>query len=155
MIRFSLLPASLVLAGLGIQAARAQVSVDHAWSRATPPHVTTGVLYLTLTSPIADRLVGITTPMAQTAELHQTEMTGTMSQMRGMDGGLVLPAGKPVSLSPGGYHVMLMGLKAPLKAGESLPVHLTFQTAPPVDVVAQVRALGAVAGPAMAGMPKG
>ncbi len=142
MLRTALLPAGLVLAGLSPSPAFAQVTADHAWSRATPPHASTGVLYLTLTSPVADRLVGVSTPAARMAEIHRSDMAGGVMQMRPVAGGLPLPAGQPVSLAPGGYHVMLMGLASPLRAGADLPVHLTFQTAPPLDVVAHVEPLG-------------
>ena len=145
MIRPSLLSAGLVLAGLSATPAWAQVTVDHAWSRATPPHATTGVLYFTLASPVADRLVAVSTPAARTAELHQTEAAGDVMTMRPVDDGLALPAGKAVTLRPGGTHVMLMGLTAPLTAGARVPVHLTFQSAPAVDLVATVQPLGTAA----------
>ncbi len=149
MLRTSLLPAGLVLAALSTTPAMAQVTVDHAWFRATPPNATTGVLYFSLASRVADRLVGVSTPAAHMAELHQTEMSGNVMEMRPIEGGLALPAGKTVTLAPGGTHVMLMELTGPLKAGTSLPVHLTFQSAPPVDLMAIVQPLGA------AGAPKG
>ncbi|WP_158747250.1 copper chaperone PCu(A)C [Acidisphaera sp. L21] len=150
MSRLSLMSAGLVLAlAWAASAQSSQITVDHAWSRATPPRGTTGVLYLTLTSPTGDKLLGVSTPAAASAELHRSQTTGTVMQMRPVEGGLDLPPGKPVTLGPGGYHVMLMGLKMPLKAGSDVPVHLTFQTAPPLDVVARVQGLGG----GMADMP--
>lgn len=136
--------AGLALAG-GLPAAlaqSAQVTVADAWARPTPPHATTGVIYLTLTSAADDRLVGASTPVAREASIHRTTQSGGVMQMRPVTGGLVLSAGKPVALSPGGYHIMLMGLKAPLHAGQSIPLHLTFATATPVDVTVTVRPLG-------------
>jgi copper(I)-binding protein len=106
---------------------------------------------MTLTSPTEDRLVGILTPIAQQAELHRTTNQGGIMRMRPVVGGVELPAGKPVSLRPGGYHVMLTGLKTSLQAGQSIPLHLTFAHAAPVDVEATVRPLTAGSG-SMPGM---
>jgi copper(I)-binding protein len=144
--RLMLLPAALVLAGLCAIPGYAQsppVIVDHAWARATPPRAAAGALYFTLSSSAGDRLTGISTPAAQTADVHEMQMNGDVMRMRPVEGGLALPAGTPVVLAPGGYHVMLMGLKAPLKAGTDIPVHLTFQKAPPVDMLVPVQAIGA------------
>jgi periplasmic copper chaperone A len=148
----------------GITAVQAQgnasVTVSDAWARATPPHAATGAAYLTLTSPAADTLVGVSSPVAAEAELHSMTMEGNVMHMRPVEGGLDLPAGKPVTLAPGGTHVMLMGLRAPLKQGQGVMLHLTFRNAPPEDVTARVEALGAKGPPAggsgqgsMAGMP--
>ncbi len=70
-------------------------------------------------------------------------MDGTIMRMRSVPGGLVLPAGQAVTLTPSGYHLMLEGLRAPLRQGSAVPVHLVFQKAPPVDVQAQVQSVGA------------
>jgi hypothetical protein len=61
--------------------------------------------------------------------------------MRPVPGGLELPPGKPVSLQPGGYHIMLTGVKAPLQGGQSIPVRLTFEHAAPLDIMVTVRPL--------------
>ncbi|MBV9784545.1 MAG: copper chaperone PCu(A)C [Acidisphaera sp.] len=141
-----LLLAGLVCSGdAGAQAP--QVSVQNAWSRATPPHASTGVIYLTLTSANDDRLIGASSPVAERAELHETTMDGGIMRMRPVEGGLDLPAGKPVTLGPGGAHIMLTGLKTPLRQGQSVPVHLMFARAAPADVQAKVQAIGAT-GPA-------
>ena len=132
-----------------------QVAVSDAWMRATPPGASTGVLYLTLTSAGGDKLVAVSTPAAQSASVHDMRMVGTVMQMRPVEGGLALPPGKKVSLSPHGLHVMLEGLKSPLKQGSTVPVHLTFEKAPPVDIAAPVLAMGASGptGDAMPAMP--
>ncbi len=131
------------------------VAASDAWMRATPPGASTGVLYLTLTSAGGDKLVGVSTPAAQSASVHDMRMVGTVMQMRPLEGGLALPPARKVSLSPHGLHVMLEGLKAPLKQGSTVPVHLTFEKAPPVDIAAPVLAIGASgpAGDAMPAMP--
>jgi len=143
------LVSGLLLSGAAAQSP--QVTVTDAWSRATPPHAPTAAVYMTLTSATADRLVAVSTPVAQQAELHQTTNQGGIMRMRPVVGGLELPPGKPVSLRPGGYHIMLTGLKTSLQAGQSIPLRLTFAHAPPVDVEATVRPLTAGSG-SMPGM---
>ncbi len=124
----------------------APVIVHDAWARATTPGVATGGVYLTLTSPADDRLVGASSPAAARADVHEMSMDGTIMRMRPVPGGLALPAGQAVTLTPSGYHIMLEGLRAPLRQGSAVPVHLVFQKAPPADVQAQVQSIGA-AGP--------
>jgi len=122
------------------------VHVEHPWARATPPHASTGAVYLSLTASAADRLTGASTPAAAQAELHESSMTAAgVMQMRPVDG-LDLPPGKTVTLAPEHYHLMLTGLKAPLVAGRTIAVHLTFAHAAPVDVTVPVLRAGA-AGP--------
>lgn len=136
------LPGFALISGLRLSEAAAQspqVTVSDAWSRPTPPHVATGVVYMTLTSTAADKLIGVSTPVARQAELHRSTNQGGIERMRSVPGGLQLPAGQPVSLKPGGYHIMLIGLKAPLQVGQSIPLRLTFTHAAPVDVEATVR----------------
>jgi len=143
--------AAIVLAAASVAQAQTQsVSVQNAWSRATPPGAKTGAVYFTLTSPVDDKLVGASSPAANMAQVHEMKMDGNVMRMREVEGGLPLPAGKPVTLEPGGYHLMLMGLKAPLKQGQSVTVHLTFAKAPPQDVTAPVGAIGATHAPGSA-----
>ena len=133
-------------------AAPAGVTVQDAWARATPTGATAGAAYMTLTSPAGDMLTSASTPAARQAAVHEMRMDGSVMRMRAVEGGLVLPPGQPVTLRPGGLHVMLEGLKAPLKQGGTVPLHLTFRTAPPLDLQVPVRAVGA-AGPG--GTPTG
>ena len=121
------------------------VQVTNAWSRATPGGASTGAVYLTLASPAGDTLTGVTTPAAKTATVHEMAMDGAVMRMRQVSAGLVLPPGQSVTLQPGGYHIMLEGLKAPLQKGQTLPLHLTFAKSAPVDVTATVAAIGASA----------
>ncbi len=120
----------------------APVTAQNVWARATPPGASTAAIYMTLTSPSGDKLTGASTPLAGKTGVHETRMSGDVMRMRPVEGGLDLPAGMPVKLAPGGYHLMLEGLKQPLNAGQEVPVHLTFQNAPPLDVEAHVRAIG-------------
>ena len=121
----------------------APVAVRDAWARATAPGASTGAVYLTLTSPAGDKLTGVTSPAAPRAGLHETRMDGGIMRMRPVEGGLDLPPGLPVTLAPAGRHIMLEGLTAPLRQGGTVPLRLTFQNAPPLDVQAQVQAAGA------------
>lgn len=142
-LRFAPLAAALCLCALPVLAQQpAPVVAKDVWSRATAPRQSAGAVYMTLTSAQGDRLTGAASPAAEHVSIHEMAMDGNVMRMRQVEGGLELPAGTPVALKPGGYHVMLEGLKAPLKAGDSLPVTLTFQKAPPLTVQATVRAVG-------------
>ena len=120
------------------------VQARGAWVRATPPGATTSAFYVTLTSSRNDKLVGASSPIALRSSVHETSMTGGMMEMRPVEGGLTLPAGQPVALAPRGLHIMMEGLKSPLKAGMTVPMHLTFENSPGVDINAPVRPIGAV-----------
>ena len=99
-------------------------------------------------SPTADRLVSASTPVAKKAELHTMSMQGMVMKMRPISG-LDIPAGQPVSLKPGGEHIMLMGLNQPLREGQSFPLTLDFEKAGPRTVTVTVEKAGAK-GPAPA-----
>jgi copper(I)-binding protein len=112
----------------GASAAYAQtVKVENAWARATVPGQTTGGVYIDLTSAKDAVLVAAGTPAAERAELHSMTMDGGVMRMRALPR-VELPAGRTVKLAPGGMHVMLVGLKQPLKAGETIPVTLSVQS---------------------------
>jgi periplasmic copper chaperone A len=120
----------LALSALSLASALswAQVTVEGAWARPTVPGQQGGGGFLTLRSPVADRLIGGSTPLAQRFELHTMTMKGDVMEMREVDG-IDLPAGQKVELKPGGLHVMLVGLKQPLKVGTKVPVTLRFKNA--------------------------
>ena len=122
------------------------VRFDHVWARPTAAGATTGAVYFSVTATTRpDRLTGASSPVAATTELHQTINDNGVMKMRAVPSIDLIP-GKPVVFSPGGYHVMLTGLKSALKAGDSFPLTLTFEHAPPVTVTAKVEA---TSGPAM------
>jgi hypothetical protein len=133
--------ASLVVAGAAL-AQPTQLEVDHAWARATPGKADNGAAYVTITSPTADRLVSASTPVAKKAELHTMSMQGMVMKMRPISG-VDIPAGQPVSLKPGGEHIMLMGLNEPLREGQSFPLALDFEKAGPRTVTVTVEKAGA------------
>ena len=122
-----------------------EVTVDHAWARASAGSATTGAAYVTLTAGArADELVGAATPVAAGAEVHQSFTENGVTKMRAVPS-LALPAGKAVTFAPGGYHIMLTGLKQPLVAGQIFPLTLTFAHAAPVTVDVKVQALSGAA----------
>ncbi len=102
------------------------IEVSRAWTRATAPGQEEAAVDLTISSKQAATLVGISSPAARTVELHSMTMDGGMMRMREVKS-IELPAGKSVNLEEGGYHVMLDGLKAPLKEGETLPLTLSIR----------------------------
>ena len=107
-------------------AAQAQVKVDDPWVRATvAPQKATGA-FMQLTSAKAVKVVSASSPAAAVVEIHEMKMDDGVMKMRAVDA-LPLPAGQAVALKPGSYHVMLMGLKAPIKAGETVPLTLTVE----------------------------
>ena len=120
----------------------AKVEVTKAWARATPGKSTIGAAYATVTAAAGVRLVAATTPVAGVAQLHQHTMDNGVMKMRQVDA-VPVPAGQTVTLSPGGYHIMLMDLKAPLVAGQSFPLTLTFEKAGTVETKVMVGGVGA------------
>jgi periplasmic copper chaperone A len=118
-------------------AASAPVAVENAWTRATLGHSDIGAVFLSMTSPVADRLLAATTPAASRTELHVHKVEGGIMKMRQIDG-IDLPAGEKVTLAPHGYHIMLFGLGSALKAGDRLPLTLSFAHAATQTVSVQV-----------------
>lgn len=126
--------ATICASGLFYQNAFAQnVEVKDAWARTSVQGQKGTGAFMTLTAKDATKLVSVSTPVAGLAEVHEMKMDGDVMRMRPVQGGLDLPAGKPVALSPGGYHVMLMDLKAALPKDSTIPMTLTFQDAKGVE----------------------
>jgi copper(I)-binding protein len=119
------------------------VEVSDAWARATPGGATNGAAYLTLISPTGDRLTGVTSAAAGEAQLHEMTNDGGVMRMREVSG-IDLPPGKSVTLKPGGLHIMMMGLKHPLQAGQSVPLTLQFEKAGTREVRAAVGKVGSM-----------
>ena len=134
-------PAFLSVVIFSLPAFAAAIDVRQPWARATAPHQQQGAVYMTLHAASDDRLNGIVADGASMAMLHQTSNASGVSEMRDVDG-LALPAGQDVTLAPRGTHIMLMGLKNGLKAGESVKVTLDFAKAGPIDVVVPVLPIG-------------
>ncbi len=120
--------AVLLLGSAAIAAAQSLPKVEGAWVRSAVPgqQGTGGFMKLTASEPM--QLVGVSTPAAGTAEVHEMKMEGDVMRMRAVPT-LALPAGKTVELKPGGYHLMLLDLKQPLAAGATVPVTLLLRDA--------------------------
>jgi copper(I)-binding protein len=125
------------------------VDVQEAWARATVQGQKASGAFMKLTAKEGTRLVGVVSPVAGVAEVHEMKMEGDVMKMRAVTG-LDLPAGQTVELTPGGYHVMLMDLKAALRANQSIPVTLLFKNAQGKEsrqeLQVPVRAMGAAQG---------
>jgi periplasmic copper chaperone A len=112
--------------------------IDHPYAVPSRPGLTTGAVYvrgIRNTGAVADRLLSVSTPAASSVEIHRMQMVqggqGDVMQMRAVPA-LEIPAGATVAMkhgTPDGYHLMLLGLKAPLKDGDRFPVTLTFEKA--------------------------
>ncbi|MFM2120479.1 MAG: hypothetical protein RL722_1947 [Pseudomonadota bacterium] len=138
-----LVPAAALLAAAF--AAQAQTTVSDAWVRGTVAQQKATGMFAKITSAKGGKLVGAASPVAGVVEVHEMKMDGDRMMMNAIPA-LELPAGKAVELKPGGYHVMLMALKQPLKAGDNVPVTLTVEgkdgKKETIEVKAEVRALG-------------
>jgi hypothetical protein len=132
------------------QPAASIIAVSEPWSRETAEGQNAGGAFMTIanTGTAADRLTGGSTPVAGRVEIHTMEMEGDVMRMRQLEDGLEVPAGGEVMLKPGSFHVMLMDLKQPLKAGEKVPLTLTFAGGGTVETQLDVRPAGEMA-PAM------
>ena len=119
--------------------------ITQPWSRATPGGAKTGAGYLTIENKgsAPDRLVAVSGDVAGRIEVHEMAVNNGVMTMRPLEKGLVIEPGKTVALAPGGYHLMLMELKSPLKQGDKLPVTLEFEKAGKVAVTFEVQAVGA------------
>jgi hypothetical protein len=131
------------------------INVTSAWSRATVHGASVGVGYLTVENQgkEADRLTGGAADVADKIEVHETIMSGGVMQMRFLPNGLEIKPGATVTLKPGGFHLMLLGLKKILLPGEKIHLTLQFAKAGAVEVDAAVESVGAV-GPTAAPAPK-
>jgi copper(I)-binding protein len=151
-IRLTLIAATLLAAS----ATHAQTTVTEPWVRSTGAGQKVSGAYLQITSVGGGRLLSASSPVAGVVEIHEMSMDGNVMKMRALPAGLELPAGKAVALKPGGFHVMLMDLKQPLKAGGTVPLTLVVEGAggkrETLEVKAAVR--GSQAAPAAAGEHK-
>ena len=136
-----------MMAALVALGAQAQTTVAEPWIRGTVPQQKATGLFASITSAKGGKLVSASSPVAGVVEIHEMAMEGNLMKMRALPSGLDLPAGKAVALKPGGYHVMLMELRQPLKEGETVPVTLNFEDKAgrkqSVEVKAAVKALTA------------
>jgi copper(I)-binding protein len=124
--------------------AGAGVTVKDPWARATAPAQPVAGAFMTLSSDQDADLVAAASPVAKAVEIHEMKMEGDVMKMRALPR-LALPAGQPVTLEPGGYHLMLVDLKQPLKEGDRVPITLVVvgkdKERQEIRVEAEVRAL--------------
>ena len=147
----------LVIAATGAPARdyrAGSLEIADPWSRATPKGAAVGGGYLKIknggTTP--DRLTGGSSDVAAKLEVHTMTMDNGVMKMRPVEGGLEIKPGATVELKPGSNHLMFVGLKKPLAAGDHVKATLTFEKAGPVDVELDVKSMGGAGGHDMPGM---
>jgi copper(I)-binding protein len=132
------------------------LKISSPWARATPKGASIGGAYLTIvnTGTEPDRLIGGSSDVAGRVEIHEMSMDNGIMKMRLLANGAEIKPGQTVEFKPGGYHIMLVGMKEPLKPGEHFKATLEFAKAGKVDVTFTVEGIGAMHGPdGMQNMP--
>ena len=140
----------LALVGAPAQAQEVKAGdlvITQAWSRATPGGAKIAGGFLTIENKGAapDRLTAVSGDVAGKVEIHEMAMNNGVMTMRPLDKGLAIDPGKTVKLAPGGYHLMLMDLKGPMKQGDKVPLTLEFEKAGKVALSLDVQGVGAQA----------
>jgi periplasmic copper chaperone A len=130
------------------------LDISNPWSRATPKGSSVAAGYMTIkdNGSTPDRLVEGSSDVASRFEVHEMKMENGVAKMRPVKGGLEIKPGETVELKPGSYHIMFVGLKKPLSAGDHVKATLVFEKAGTVSVDYDVRAMGAGSGGSMPGM---
>jgi periplasmic copper chaperone A len=151
-----LVAAVLTASAVPAIAQSSNIQVEKPFARATPAGASTGAVYMTISnkSNAADRLTGASSDVAEKLQVHEMKMENGVMKMRELPNGLAVPADGSVALKPGSYHVMLIGLKKPLKPGETFPLTLNFEKAGNVAITVPVQSASAMQGdtPAMGHM---
>lgn len=126
------------------------------WSRATPGGAKHGVGYVSIINigQSSDTLKAITSPIADRVEIHATAMDGGVMRMRKITNGLEIKAQQVTEFRPGGLHLMLIGLKSPIKKGQTFPAQLQFAKAGRVDLTFTAAGIGAMQPPSSLGIGK-
>lgn len=145
--------AASLLAALALAATEAQahdytagdLKIHHPWTRVTPEgaRAAGGFMTITNTGTQPDTMVGGTFVLSDKLEIHEMSMTDGMMKMRQLDKGLTIKPGETVELKPGAFHVMLIGMKQPMKDGETIKGTLVFERAGTIEVGYKVEPLGA------------
>lgn len=126
------------------------IDIDRPWARSSPGgEQAAGFLVLTNKGGEADRLIAAQSPAAGRVEIHGIRVVGGGITMLPMERGLTLPLDMAITLKPRGYHLLFLELKKPLKAGERLPVTLTFEKGAPLQVELAVEAPGLIGNDAL------
>jgi periplasmic copper chaperone A len=137
---------SLSVAGVQAQSADPAITIKDAWVRSSVPGQKGTGAFMKITAKDGMRLVGASTPVAGVTEVHEMKMEGDVMKMRAVPA-LELPAGKTVELKPGGYHVMLMDLKAALPKDSTVALTLVFKDAKGVESKMELKLPVAAVGP--------
>lgn len=143
----AVLSATLAVALSPALAQSPAVKVDDAWVRATVSQQRSTGAFMQMTAEKPLKIVAVSSPLTPMVEIHEMKMEDGVMKMRAVDV-LPLPAGQLVELKPGGFHVMLMGLKAPVKVGETVPLTFTLEDAAGQRSKLEVQARG------RAGLPR-
>ena len=144
--KFKTLFTTTALAGSVFVSVAAQgITVKDAWVRTSVPGQMATGAFMKITARENSKLVALSSPVAGVVEVHEMKMDGDVMKMRAVEGGLDLPAGKTVELKPGGYHVMLMDLKAALPKDSMVPLTLVFKDARGVEHKVELKLPVAVA----------
>jgi len=129
------------------------IAVTNPWVRATVQGQKATGAFMTVTSKENAKLVAVSSPVASVVEIHEMKMDKDVMKMAALANGLDLPAGQAVDLKPGGYHIMFIDLKAPLKEGDHIKARLVFEHAGTVDVEFDVGGIGQTTPPHGHDMP--
>jgi periplasmic copper chaperone A len=139
---------------------KGDLTIVHPWARPTADGASMGAAYLSIKNAGAapDKLVSAASPVAEKVELHESREENGVMTMRPVEGGIEIAPGASQELKPGGYHIMLIGLKKRLQEDQTIPLTLTLANAGPIDVEAKVEKrapAGATAAPMRAPDMKG
>ena len=134
----------LSLVGLAFQAS-AQTEVKDAWVRATVAGQPSSGAFMTVTASADSKLLSVQTPVAGLVQIHEMSRKDDVMKMQQVQS-VVLPAGKPVSFDPNGYHIMLMNLTGQIKEGDKVPLTLTVEDAKGTKESVQVEAVAKAIG---------
>jgi copper(I)-binding protein len=141
--------AAALTTAFSVSAFAQNVTVTDAWARATVQGQKATGAFMKITAKDSVKLVGVSSPVAGVAEIHEMKMEKDVMKMAALPNGLDLPAGQAVELKPGGYHVMLMDLKAPLTKDTTVPLTLTLQDAKGVKSNVELKVLVGMQAPNM------
>ena len=141
--------AATLITMCAVNAFAQNVTVTDAWARATVQGQKATGAFMKITAKDSAKLVGVSSPVAGVAEIHEMKMEKDVMKMAALPSGLDLPAGKVVELKPGSYHVMLMDLKAPLAKDTTVPLTLTLQDAKGVKSNVELKVLVGMQPPMM------
>lgn len=128
------------MSGAATAASAPAITASAAWARPTPPGATTGAVYVVFSNrgAVGDALVSLSSPAAAQAQIHVMSMVGGVMHMAPVGDPMPISSHGALHFTPGGFHIMLIGLKAPLKLGAHVPVTATFKTAGRVTIDAVV-----------------